>query len=52
MKSFQPKTEAAAPDDEAPGHSPGHGTPAKDQPEQTQTETDPMPRPDRQNRNA
>lgn len=45
MKSFQPKTEGAPPDDEKPGNPPGHDRPAIDQPEDTQTETDPMPRP-------
>lgn len=51
MKSFQPKTEAAPPDDD-PGSPPGPDAPAEDQPEQTQAETDPMPRPTRQPRNA
>lgn len=51
MKSFQPKTEAAPPDDD-PGSPPGPDAPAEDQPEQTQAETDPMPRPTRQSRNA
>jgi transposase len=47
MKSFLPKPDFAPPDDEGPGDPP-----AADQPEQTQTETDPMPRPTRQHRNV
>ena len=49
MKSFQPKAEGA---DEGPGDPPGHDTLAKDQPEQTPTETAPMPRATQQHRNA
>ena len=52
MKSFQPKAEISPPDDEGPGDPPSPDTTAADQPEQTQTETDPMPRPTRQHRNA
>ena len=52
MKSFQPKPEISPPDDEGPGDPPSPDTTAADQPEQTQTETDPMPRPTRQHRNA
>jgi transposase len=52
MKSFQPKTAGAPPEDERPGDPPGHDTPAEEQPEQTQTETNPMPRTTRQHRNA
>jgi len=51
MKSFQPKAEGAPKDDEGPGDPPGPDTPAN-QPEQTQAETDPMPRPTHQHRNA
>jgi transposase len=49
MKSFQPKASDTPPDDD-PGRSPRPDTHAEDQPETT--ETDPMPRPARQNRNA
>lgn len=49
MKSFQPKAADAPPDDD-PGSPPEPGTTAEDHPEIT--ETDPMPRPSRQNRNA
>ena len=52
MKSFQPKPEISPPDDEGPGDPPSPDTTAADQPEQTQTETDPMPRPTRQHRNV
>ena len=52
MKSFQPKPEISPPDDEGPGDPSSPDTTAADQPEQTQTETDPMPRPTRQHRNA
>ena len=49
MKSFQPKADDTPPDDD-PGSPPGPDTPAEDQPHTT--ETAPMPRPNRQNRNA
>ena len=49
MKSFQPKADGTPPEDD-PGSPPSPGSPAKDQPETT--ETAPMPRPDRQSRNA
>ena len=49
MKSFQPKAEDTPPGDD-PGSPPGPDTPAEDQPHTT--ETAPMPRPNRQNRNA
>ena len=52
MKSFQPKPEISPPDDEGPGDPPSPDTTAADQPEQPQTEPDPMPRPTRQHRNA
>lgn len=52
MKSFQPKPDIAPPDDEGPGDPPSPDTTAADQPEQTKTETDPMPRPTHQHRNA
>src|SRR5690606_10567350 len=52
MKSFQPKTASMPPDDEGSDDPPGPGSTAKDQPEQTQPETEPMTRPTRQNRNA
>ncbi|MDR7127672.1 IS5 family transposase, partial [Pseudotabrizicola sp. 4114] len=49
MKSFQPKADDT-PSDDDPGSPPGPDTPAEDQPHTT--ENDPMPRPNRQNRNA
>ena len=51
MKSFQPKASATPPDDD-PGGPPGPDSPTEDHPEQIPSETTPMPRPDRQNRNA
>jgi len=51
MKSFQPKAEGAPPDDEGPGDPPAQDT-ASGKPSQSEPETDPMPRPTRQNRNA
>jgi len=50
MKSFQPKGTEAPPDD--PGGPPGPDTPAQNHAEQPPSETDPMSRPTRQNRNA
>lgn len=52
MKSFQPKVEASPPDDEGPGDPPPPDTLPEDPSDQTQDETDPMPHPTRQNRNA
>jgi transposase len=52
MKSFQPKAEASPPDDEDPGSPPGPDTPTTDHPEPSEPETEQMPRPTRQNRNA
>jgi transposase len=52
MKSFQPKAEGVPPQDEGPGDPPGHDTPTKDQPAQSETETEPMPRATHQHRNA
>ncbi|WP_207100977.1 IS5 family transposase [Paracoccus shandongensis] len=52
MKSFQPKPAITSPDDEGPDDPPSPATTAADQPEQTQAETSPMPRPTRQHRNA
>ena len=49
MKSFQPKA-GDAPADDDPGSPPGPDTTPEDQPKTT--ETDPMPRDPRQNRNA
>lgn len=49
MKSFQPKADDTPPDDD-PGNPPGPVSPAKDQPQAT--ETTPMSRPTRQSRNA
>ncbi len=51
MKSFQPKAADTPPDDD-PGGLPGLDSAAKDHPEQPPSETAPMPRPDRQSRNA
>jgi transposase len=51
MKSFQPKTGDTSPDDD-PGGPPGPDATAEDHPEPTKPETAPMPRPNRQNRNA
>jgi hypothetical protein len=52
MKSFQPKAEGAPPEEDGPGDPPGHDTPTKDQSTQNEPETDPMPRPTHQHRNA
>lgn len=54
MKSFQPKPDIAPPDDngEGPSNPPLPDTTAANQPEPPQTETEPMPRPTRQHRNA
>ena len=55
-KSFQPKAEANAPDDEGPGDPPGLDTTLERTPEtvpsETPAETDPMPRNSRRHRNA
>ncbi|RVV97933.1 IS5 family transposase [Mesobaculum littorinae] len=51
-KSFQPKPDLAPPDDEGPGGPPSSDTTAADQPEQTHAETNSMPRPTTQHRNA
>jgi len=51
MKSFQPKAADTPPDDD-PGSPPGPDATAEDHPEPTEPETDAMPRPSRQNRNA
>lgn len=51
MKSFQPKAADTPPDNDA-GGPPGPDSPAEDHPEQRLSETAPMPRPDRQSRNA
>ncbi len=50
MKSFQHKAAGTPPDDD-PSNPPGPDSPTEDH-EQTPTETAPMPRPDRQSRNA
>lgn len=52
MKSFQPKPDVGPPDDEGPDNPISPAKIVDDQPEETQTETDQMPRPTRQNRNA
>ncbi|AOZ71134.1 transposase [Rhodobacter xanthinilyticus] len=51
MKSFQPKA-TDTPSDDDPGGPSGQDSPAEDHPEPTPSETDPMSRPTRQNRNA
>jgi transposase len=51
MKSFQPKAGDTPPDDD-PGGPPGPDSTAEDHPEPPPSETAPMPRPDRQSRNA
>ena len=51
MKSFQPRAETAPPDDEDPGDPPSRAA-ADHPPADIDPETDPMPRPSRQNRNA
>lgn len=51
MKSFQPKAGDTRPDDD-PGGPPGPDTRAEDNPGPPLSETAPMPRPDRQSRNA
>ena len=51
MKSFQPKADDTPPDDD-PGSPPGSDISPEDHPEQTPSEIDPMPRPNRQDRNA
>jgi transposase len=50
MKSFQPKAEGAPPDDEGPSDPPARDSAPDDQPDQAETE--PMPHPTHQNRNA
>jgi hypothetical protein len=52
MKSFQPKAEGAPPDDEGPGDPPARDIPSDLRPEESEPETNPMPRPTRQNHNA
>jgi len=52
VKSFQPNPELAPPDDGGPGDPPAPDAAAENQPAQTRPETDPMPRPIRQSRNA
>ena len=52
MKSFQPKAEAAPPDDDGPGDPPAPDTTPETAPSETPAETDPMPRNSRRHRNA
>ncbi|WP_353351908.1 IS5 family transposase, partial [Aquicoccus sp. SU-CL01552] len=52
MKSFQPKAEGEPPEEDGPGDPPGNDSPTKDQPAQSEPETDTMPHSTRQNRNA
>jgi len=51
VKSFQPNPEVAPPD-ERPGDPPARDTTSYHHPEETEPETNPMPHPTRQNRNA
>lgn len=52
MKSFQPKAEAAPPDDDGPGDPPAPEATPKTAPSETPAETDPMPRNTHRRRNA
>ena len=52
MKSFQPKADAAPPDDEGPGEPPAPDTKPETEPFDSPAETDPMPRNSRRHRNA
>lgn len=52
MKSFQPKADAAPPDDGGSGDPPGPDTPLETAPSETPAETDPMPRNTKAHRNA
>jgi len=52
MKSFQPKADVTAPDDEGPGDPPASETTPETTPSETEAETAPMSRPTRQSRNA
>ena len=52
MKSFQPKADAAPPDDEGPDDPPAPDSPLETAPSATPAETDPMPRNNRHHRNA
>jgi len=52
MKSFQPKSEGAPPDDEGPDDPPTPSIDFDNQPTQSEPETEPMPRSNHRNRNA
>jgi len=52
MKSFQPKADAAPPDDEGPGDRPSPDTTLEPAPSETPDKTDPMPRNTTRHRNA
>lgn len=52
MKSFQPKANAAPPDDEGPGDPPSPNATPETVPSATTAETDPMPRNTKPHRNA
>ena len=52
MKSFQPKPEAAPPEDKGPDHPPSHTSSPDDQPAHPGTKTEPVPHPRRRNRNT
>lgn len=52
MKGFQPKADAAPPDDEGPGDPPAPDATPETAPSETPAETDPMPRYTHRHRNA
>jgi transposase len=52
MKSFQPKADAAPPDDEGPGDPPSPNATLEPAPSEITAETDPMPRNTKPHRNA
>ena len=52
MQSFQPKADAAPPDDEGPGDPPTANATLEPAPSETTAETDPMPRNTKPHRNA
>lgn len=52
MKGFQPKADAAPPDDEGPGDPPAPDATPETAPSETPAETDPMPRYTKPHRNA
>lgn len=52
MKSFQPKADAAPPDDKGPGDRPAPNATLEPAPSETTAEPDPMPRNTKPHRNA